>query len=273
MLVPQSKTAKAGVFVCKILHISKNNLTHFVICYISSILGCDDLIFFNFLLKIVAEFTRLALIATAENQPIIPTPSVAKISSYTSYISSKARGDIRVNQTTLQDVENFARSISSDEDITDANRNDALCIGYVHHTDREDPYFSIVMSTRGLLAYVNTTGPLEVDESFKVMIEGYACTVIGQSDADRVFCTVAICVSTNSTAEVGIDFFSALKRHFDDLNPKAYLGDAARAFRNAFISVFGPDGEQLMCFAHVWKVTSLLLLINNKRLFEHFIFV
>ena len=44
--------------------------------------------------------------------------------------------------------------------------------------------FSLLLtfSTRNLLLQLDSTRPIETDETFKVIFEGYALTLIGQSD-------------------------------------------------------------------------------------------
>jgi hypothetical protein len=93
--------------------------------------------------------------------------------------------------------------------------------------------------------------------SFKP-IAGYTVTVMGQSDADRVFHVRAIGVSTNSTERVGTFYFRAWSARVPLFRPRAYLGDAAHAYANAAAAVFDSVRDRLMCFAHVYKVRSLL---------------
>ena len=68
----------------------------------------------------------------------------------------------------------------------------------------------------------------------------------------------AIGVSTNSTEEVGRIYLEAIHQHVPLFRPIAYLGDAAEAFANAALHVFVTIGTRLMCFAHVYKVTTSL---------------
>ena len=80
--------------------------------------------------------------------------------------------------------------------------------------------------------------PLEIDETHKLIYEGYPVTVMGQSDGDRVFHIRAIGVSANSTEEVGSFFMSSWKSYNPSFQPSAYLGDAAEAFANAALQIF-----------------------------------
>ena len=118
-----------------------------------------------------------------------------------------------------------------------------------------EPFFTLLLSTRRLLDSTDRTKPLEIDETFKLIYENYPVTLIGQSDADRKFHLIAVGISTNSTQEVGEFFLRALLREIPDLMPRAYLGDAAEAFANAFRAIW-PFALRLMCYAHVYKVKN-----------------
>jgi hypothetical protein len=61
-------------------------------------------------------------------------------------------------------------------------------------------------------------------------------------------------VATNSTEEVGQIYLRAVQENAPGFAPTAYLGDAAEAFANAAMAVFGTILTRLMCFAHVYKV-------------------
>ena len=52
---------------------------------------------------------------------------------------------------------------------------------------RDEPFFAILLSTRGLLEGTNLTSPIEIDETYKLIYGRFALTVIGQSDMNRVF--------------------------------------------------------------------------------------
>ena len=120
--------------------------------------------------------------------------------------------------------------------------------------DRPEPFFAMVISTKRLMTKAEPGGTLEIDETFKVLYENFSVTLIGQSDADRKFHLLALCISTNSTEEVGNLYLSTLLREIPGLLPTAYLGDAAEAFANAFRAIW-PLSNRLMCFAHVHKVS------------------
>lgn len=193
---------------------------------------------------------------------MIAAPHPNKIANYTSYIAGKARGGVAHNQTTLQDIQDFANSIFfHGEEQTDENVDEPICLRYEFDTDRPEPYFFIMLSTRGLMTRIDMKSPIEIDETFKLMLEGNPCTILGQSDADRVFHIMCICVSTNSTSEVGDTIFDTLQHLVADFDPKAYLGDAAIAFRNSFIKIFGAEKTLLMCYAHVYKVRFIYVYI------------
>ena len=101
-----------------------------------------------------------------------------------------------------------------------------------------------------------------MDETFKLMYEGYPLTVMGQSDANRVFHTRAVGIATLSTEEVGQFYLSTWSARVPLFQPVAYLGDGTNAFANAAKSFFpsvGVHGVRLMCFAHVYKVHEMNL--------------
>ena len=96
----------------------------------------------------------------------------------------------------------------------------------------------ITQITTRLLYMTSNSRPLEIDETYKLIYEGYPVTVVGQSDGDRVFHIRAIGVSTNSTEEVRSFFMSSWKSYNPSFQPSAYLGDAAEAFANAALQNF-----------------------------------
>ena len=132
--------------------------------------------------------------------------------------------------------------------------DEASVIDYDHRDDGPEPYFAIIFSTRRLLEQTHLTQSVEMDDTYKLIHEGYTVTVMGQSDADRKFHTRAIGVSTNSTAEVGHFYLSAWKHRVPEFKPRAYLGDAAEAYANAAFAVFPECEDRLMCFVHMYKV-------------------
>lgn len=127
--------------------------------------------------------------------------------------------------------------------------------GFVHDETRIAPFFAIFFSTTRLLDMASNSRPLEIDETYKLIYEGYPVTVMGQSDGDRVFHVRAIGVSTNSTEEVGAFFMTSWRNYNPQFLPAAYLGDAAEAFANAALRVFPSIRIRLMCYAHVYKVS------------------
>ena len=110
--------------------------------------------------------------------------------------------------------------------------------GFVFDETRLTSFFSILFSTTRLLDMTSNSRPLEIDETHKLIYEGYPVTVMGQSDGDRVFHIRAIGVSANSTEEVGSFFMSSWKSYNPSFQPSAYLGDAAEAFANAALQNF-----------------------------------
>jgi hypothetical protein len=112
------------------------------------------------------------VIAIANTQAVIPTPVFSKISSYTSNKIKKSSGIVG-NQTTLQDIENFAKSILYDEGpTTETNWHDPICVHYEHDTGRSSVWFIMAITTRYLLQLALEDGrndfSLANDHSYKV---------------------------------------------------------------------------------------------------------
>ena len=56
--------------------------------------------------------------------------------------------------------------------------------GFVFDETRLTSFFSILFSTTRLLDMTSNGRPLEIDETHKLIYEGYPVTVMGQSDGD-----------------------------------------------------------------------------------------
>ena len=123
---------------------------------------------------------------------------------------------------------------------TDLTMNDNVpfCVHHITDDTRTEPFFAIIFSTKRLLQTESKTKPLAVDKAYKFFFENYPVMLVGQSDSDRKFHSIAVGISTNSTQEVGEIFFRALLREVPDLHPTAYFGDAAEAFANAARAVW-----------------------------------
>ena len=64
--------------------------------------------------------------------------------------------------------------------------DEACVFEFTADDTRPDPFFTMLLSTRRLPDSVHKNRPLEMDETFKVIYEGYPVTLIGQSDCDRM---------------------------------------------------------------------------------------
>ena len=135
-------------------------------------------------LQIVREFRRLPELATQEGREAIPTPSKATISSYTSYQRLRRRGGVPVRGQSLKDIQDSAHETRLS---CTTGENESFCIKCVLECEREEPFFTMVLSTKLLLSKLESSRPLETDETFKVMHEGYPLTLLGQSDMNRVW--------------------------------------------------------------------------------------
>ena len=130
------------------------------------------------------EFKRLQELATQEGRQAIPTPSKAMISSYTAYLRLQNRGGVSVGGQSLKDIEDFAHKMRLSPTTGD---NEGFCVKCVVECERDEPFFAVVMSTKLLLSKLDSSRPLETDETFKVMHEGYPLTLLGQSDMNRIW--------------------------------------------------------------------------------------
>lgn len=133
---------------------------------------------------------------------------------------------------------------------------------YEHDDGLREPYFSILFSTPRLIDGTHLTRPIEMDDTYKLIHEGYTVTVLGQTDADRVFHTRAVGISTNSNERVGTFYLRAWRDRVPLFTPRAYLGDSAEAYANAALRIFPSIAVRLMCFAHVYKV-RLASVVNS----------
>ena len=120
----------------------------------------------------IREFLRLHELAAAAGEPVIPTPTTAMISSYSSHQRLLKRGGIPVGAVTLQPT---------------TGNNDGYCLRCAIDSERGEPFFGILFSTKTLMDSFDSTRPIETDETYKVIHEGYALTLIGQSDMNRVW--------------------------------------------------------------------------------------
>lgn len=134
--------------------------------------------------QIIREFARLRELANEAAAPVIPTPTSAMISSFTSYSRHLLRGGVPVGGQSLQDILDFADLMVLKPTT---GRNETFCVSCVVDCERDEPFFAILLSTKLLLDQFNSMKPIETDETFKVMHEGYALTLIGQSDMNRVW--------------------------------------------------------------------------------------
>lgn len=106
------------------------------------------------------------------------------VSSYASYNRLLLRGGAAVGGQSLQNILDYAEDVA----ISPATlEDDACCIECVIDSEREEAFFAMVLTTKRLLSLLDSSKPLETDETFKVMHEGSTMTLIGQSDMNRVW--------------------------------------------------------------------------------------
>ena len=129
---------------------------------------------------------RLHEVASTAGDESIPIqiPTTAMISSYTSHQRLLQRGGVAVGDQSLQSILDFAE----DHKLKPTTElNVGFCVKCMVDCDRAEAFFAIILSTRSLMSSFDNSKPIETDETFKVMHEGYALTLIGQSDMNRIW--------------------------------------------------------------------------------------
>ena len=89
-----------------------------------------------------------------------------------------------VGGQTVEDIISFALDHKLTENTA---RNRGGCLDLHSDITRDEPFFALLMTTNGLLEETDLTSPVETDETYKLIYEGYPVTVIGQSDMNRNF--------------------------------------------------------------------------------------
>ena len=105
------------------------------------------------------------------------------VSSFLTYHRKKERGGHLVGGQSVQDIAAFGEQHSI---LIDTLRNVGGVVSVLTKPLRDEP-FAILLSTRGLLEGPDLTSPIEIDETYKSIYDGFVLTVIGQSDMNRVF--------------------------------------------------------------------------------------
>ena len=112
------------------------------------------------------------------------TPTVGMITSFTSYQKLLLRGGVGVGGQTIQDIINF----HDDHPLLLATGDhEGIPLRLIVDCERDEPFFVIILTTKWLLGEVDPSRPIETDETYKVIHEGYPLTLIGQNDMDRKF--------------------------------------------------------------------------------------
>lgn len=127
---------------------------------------------------------RLQQIAATNGAIAIPTPTKAMITSFTSYQKLILRGGIAVGGQSLQDIVDFGTRFALNPEMGD---DVAFCPECFVDSQRGDPFFVLLLTTKRLISSFDSTRPIETDETYKVMHEGYPLTLIGQSDMNRTW--------------------------------------------------------------------------------------
>ena len=136
-------------------------------------------IFLN--LQVVREITRVNSLNQGE---LLLVPDINQISSYVSYQRLKNRGGVRVGEVSVQDILDYGEM---NKMKNNSPPHECLVINLVADAGRDFPFFAMALSTRNLMDQLDSSRPIQSDETFKVIHEGYALTLIGQSDMDRKF--------------------------------------------------------------------------------------
>ena len=92
------------------------------------------------------------------------------ISSYTSHKKLQLRGGVPVGEQSLQHILDFAAAVELKPTSGD---HEACCIQCVINDQKIEAFFAIVLSTRRLLSGLDSSRPIETDETFKVIYVEY----------------------------------------------------------------------------------------------------
>jgi hypothetical protein len=122
--------------------------------------------------------------AANNNAVAIPAPTKAMISSFTSYQKLILRGGVAVGGQSLQDIVDFADNFALTPETED---DEVFVLKSFVDSNRPEPFFALLLSTKRLISAFDSTRPIETDETFKVIHEGYPLTLIGQSDMNRTW--------------------------------------------------------------------------------------
>ena len=127
---------------------------------------------------------RLKQVGVLAGLTPMSTPTVGMITSFTSYQKLLLRGGVGVGGQTIQDIINF----HDDHPLLLATGDhEGISLRLRVDCERDEPFFVIILTTKWLLREMDPSRPIETDETYKVIHEGYPLTLIGQSDMDRKF--------------------------------------------------------------------------------------
>lgn len=103
------------------------------------------------------------------------------ITSFTPYQKLILRGGIAIGGQSLQDIVDFGRHFALTPEMGDDVAFYPECFV---DSQRGESFFVLLLTTKRLISSFDSTRPIEADETYKVMHEGYPLTLIGQSDMD-----------------------------------------------------------------------------------------
>lgn len=106
------------------------------------------------------------------------------ITSHTSYKKLLQRGGVAVGGQSLQDIEDFAAEFHL---TPETEEDEVFVLKSFVDCDRQEPFFALLLTTKRLISSLDSSRPVETDETFKVIHEGYPLTLIGQSDMNRTW--------------------------------------------------------------------------------------
>lgn len=131
--------------------------------------------------------------------------------------------------------------------------------------------FRIVLTTRRLLQFANSSDLISIDATYKLILNNYPMIIVGVSDRVRKFHPIAFQISVNEQEE-DIDFIlKSVLYGTETLNGskckfKYSMSDAAPAIRASVKKILGSDVICLMCWFHFTEaVEKRLLTIEDKE--------
>lgn len=158
---------------------------------------------------------------------------------------------------TMRSLKNFvaaSRNIPDDED-------EAFVLNFYRSppNQREDKWFTIVISTPRLLKKHFNIHYIHADGTEKMTSDKLSAIVVGSTDTKRTFHLIGLAITVKQTADVYKNVFTSIKDGIKtvtgiEIQPKALICDADPSIPSGYFQVFDRESTVLiMCYAHVME--------------------